>query len=96
MNGRTVRVGMRQWRVLLAVDNAWPGQITARAAGEAIRDGLPFSAHKPVIWTLLNRGLVYHFCPNGGCDVEPGCELEITELGTEAHLSRAGQRPPPR
>lgn len=87
----SARVGIRQWRVLLAADTAWPGAITAKDAGEAIRDSLPFSAHRPVLEALLDKGLLAHVCDPSGPGLDRSCLVCITDRGARAGLSRKGR-----
>lgn len=82
------RVGVRQWRVLLAADTEYPGVIKAYDAGQAIGNGLPFSAHKPVIESLLHLGLLEHVDGDVSADLRSHCTLKITDRGAMARLDR--------
>lgn len=82
------RVGVRQWRVLLAADTEYPGVIRAYDAGKAIGDGLPFSAHRPVIESLLHLGLLEHVDGDYDRDLRSHCSLKITDRGAMARRDR--------
>lgn len=81
------RVGMRQWKVLCAVDNAYPETALALIAGSAIGDSMPFSTHKPVLESLVQRGMLEDVCPLGQHPLSRHCWLRTTDVGAGARLN---------
>lgn len=98
MSDESRRVGSRQWRALLAAEQAYPGQVDESRLREAVgRENTP--AHvRAVLKNLVAKGLLEReFIPGQGC--EPGRAMyRITELGAVARLGdhggwRGGRQP---
>lgn len=87
----SVRVGPRQWAVLLAAEQENPYMISAKMAGQAVRDGLPFSAHKPIVEGLVAQRLLTHECTPDDHSLTGVCRVAITERGAWARLNARGR-----
>lgn len=82
------RVGNRQWGMLRAADDAYPGTITVRELRRSAGDGMPPSFHQGVIDSLLAGHLLEHMCPSDDHKPAGYCPLRITERGAWARLAK--------
>lgn len=99
---RTPKVGVRQWRMLCALDNAAP--LPTSVGSLMTLAGITDSAGSVLdgIRGMVNRGLLRHVCPDGapclrsGASIGRHCWIEITETGRNAVPTRIGRRGPNR
>lgn len=90
MTVKEYRVGVRQWRVLMAILDSDLGAITVRRAREVIgRDVTPANV-RTVLAGLTRRHLVEHACSWSGHVLTDPCRLRITEAGACAKLGSHG------
>lgn len=84
------RVGARQWKALLVLDDADPQPLTPKEIRMAIgMDQSP--AHvRTVLSTLEAHGLVRHACQNSQHTRLSSCLYRITERGQDARLGDQG------
>lgn len=82
------RVGRRQWAILRAADDAYPGSISLATLARSPADGMPPSFHKPAIESLLAGHLLEHLCQDDGHPLAGTCDLRLTERGAWARLAR--------
>lgn len=85
------RVGIRQWRVLLAADSAGPDGIDDEQVRDAVgRDFSPAQA-RVVLGSLLNQGLLARdWQPGRGCTAGKA-HYTVTEAGAACQLDVAGR-----
>ena len=90
MNGRSSRVGLRQWKALVAVDRAYPDSLTGQQIHESI-EGKHTPAHVvALLESLLRRRLLAHSCADEPHDAGYECQYRITESGRDARLQGRG------
>jgi hypothetical protein len=87
----SVRVGSRQWAMLRAADDAFPGSVSGAALSRAVGDGMPPSFHRPIIESLIEHRLLSHECEPGNHPPTRTCQLRITERGAWARLDTRGR-----
>lgn len=88
MSADNGRVGLRQWRVLLAAENAYPHDVTAYALRLAILDGLSWTHHRDVLASLTARKLLAHTCRGDVHPIRESCTFGITEWGAGARKDK--------
>lgn len=90
MKGDNARVGLRQWRILLAALDSPHGFVSGKAVREAIGDDLQAGHAKVALSGLLKRGLMSHACPGNCPGMGSTCVFKITERGEDAKLGGQG------
>lgn len=88
----SVRVGTRQWKVLLILAD---DPHLRRKVGELRRAIVTGAAHvqaDDVVESLWRKGYVAHACDRDDHELTEHCTVRITDAGLGARLGKAGRR----
>lgn len=92
MAGTSLRVGISQWQMLVAVQADGGVGVAAWWLVLALPSGQSESRGWAVLESLLNRGMVQQLCGRPPHELSRDCFLKITELGELAKLDTRGRR----